>query len=132
MAIKNNFLDMHFRITRQQKDKLERISAMTGLKTSEVLREVIDNVDETTLKNSIEYTQEKENREIEILARQKYLINLFKNVTSNINQIAKYVNYGTDVTDENLSNVFKAMTRQVDELRREVYERCKGSFDKKR
>lgn len=133
MSVKNNFLDTHFRITRGEKAKLEKISAMTGLKTSEVLREIIDNTDETTLKNSIEHTQETENRQIEILARQKYLINLFKNVTNNVNQIAKYVNYQYEKVDnQQLKDAFEWMIKDLTELRHNVYECSKGNIDKER
>lgn len=133
MSKKSNFLDTHFRITREQKNKLEQMGAMTGLKSSEVLREIINNVDEDTLKNSFEHNQEMENRQIEILARQKYLINLFKNVTSNVNQIAKYVNYQYEKVDnQRLKDAFEWMIKDLTELRHNVYECSKGDINKER
>lgn len=114
-------VDKHFRLTEDQYKHLTALSAKTGYNVNQLLRLIVDNVDDGTLKVVIQSQQEKANREMQILARQKYLLNLFSNVSSNVNQIAKYVNTNQQI-DENVVNAFNSMTNQIDKLRGEIRE----------
>lgn len=119
-------VDKHFRLTEEQYKHLTALSAMTGYNVNELLRLIVDNVDDGTMKIVVQSQQEKANREMKVLARQKYLINLFSNVTNNINQIAKYVNEKQGI-DESVVKAFSQMTTQVEKLRGDVREHFKGN-----
>lgn len=119
-------VDKHFRLTEQQYNHLKRLSAETGYNVNELLRLIVDNIDDGTLKIVNQSQQAKANREMQILARQKYLLNLFSNVTSNINQIAKYVNTNQKI-DKNVVNAFEQMITKIDKLRGDVREHFKGN-----
>lgn len=119
-------VDKHFRLTEQQYNHLKRLSAMTGYNVNELLRLIVDNVDDGTMKIVVQSQQAKASREMQILARQKYLLNLFSNVTSNINQIAKYVNTNQKI-DKNVVNAFEQMITKIDKLRGDVREHFKGN-----
>lgn len=119
-------VDKHFRLTEDQYKHLTALSAMTGYNVNELLRLIVDNVDDSTLKIVIQSQQAKANREMQMLARQKYLLNLFSNVSNNINQISKYVNTNQKI-DKNVVNAFEQMTTYVEKLRGDVREHFKGN-----
>lgn len=119
-------VDKHFRLTEQQYNHLKRLSAETGYNVNELLRLIVDNIDDGTLRIVNQSRQAKANREMQILARQKYLLNLFSNVTSNINQIAKYVNTQQGI-NEPVVKAFSQMATQVEKLRGDVREHFKGN-----
>lgn len=119
-------VDKHFRLTEQQYNHLKRLSAMTGYNVNELLRLIVDNIDDGTMKIVVQSQQAKASREMQILARQKYLLNLFSNVSNNINQIAKYVNREQGI-DESAVEAFSQMTKYVEKLRGDVREHFKGN-----
>lgn len=114
-------VDKHFRLTEDQYKHLTALSAMTGYNVNELLRLIVDNVDDSTLKIVIQSQQAKASREMQILARQKYLLNLFSNVTNGLNQIAKYVNTEQGI-DENAVKAFNRMTTYIENLRGDIRE----------
>lgn len=83
---------LDIRLTDEQKLHLTDLSAKTGVSSSEIIRKVIDNLDEVNLSLALKKIDKNRAVDIEKIAVRKYQNYLLQNLTNNVNQIAKVVN----------------------------------------
>lgn len=83
---------LDIRLTNEQKLHLTNLSAKTGVSSSEIIRKVIDNLDEVNLSLALKKIDRNRAVNIEKIAIRKYQNYLLQNLTNNVNQIAKVVN----------------------------------------
>lgn len=83
---------LDIRLTDEQKLHLTNLSAKTGVSSSEIIRKVIDNLDEVNLSLALKKIDKNRAVDIEKIAVRKYQNYLLQNLTNNVNQIAKVVN----------------------------------------
>lgn len=83
---------LDIRLTDEQKLHLTNLSAKTGVSSSEIIRKVIDNLDEVNLSLALKKIDKNRAVDIEKIAVKKYQNYLLQNLTNNVNQIAKVVN----------------------------------------
>lgn len=109
------------RLSEEQQAKLTNLTAKTGYTSSEIVRKIIDNLDEVSFKLAV--TNEDKNRKVELakIAELKYKNYLFSNVTSNINQIAHYVNANSNNVDNaSLLNAFQTVEKQIKDVKEKI------------
>src|SRR5699024_12673646 len=80
---------LDIRLTDEQKLHLTNLSAKTGVSSSEIIRKVIDNLDEVNLSLALKKIDKNRAVDIEKIAVKKYQNYLLQNLTNNVNQIAK-------------------------------------------
>lgn len=95
---------LDIRLTDEQKLHLNNLSAKTGVSSSEIIRKVIDNLDEVNLSLALKKIDKNRAVDIEKIAVKKYQDYLLQNLTNNVNQIAKVVN----------NNKFKVDVRKLE------------------
>lgn len=80
-------VNKHIRITEQQDQHLSALSAKTGYNVNELIRKILDNVDDVTLTTALSRQQATANREIQLLASRKYIMDTLSRtqVFNNIN-----------------------------------------------
>lgn len=83
---------LDIRLTDEQKLHLTNLSAKTGVSSSEIIRKVIDNLDEVNLSLALKQIDKNRAVDIEKIAVRKYQNYLLQNLATNVNQIAKIVN----------------------------------------
>lgn len=83
---------LDIRLTDEQKLHLTNLSAKTGVSSSEIIRKVIDNLDEVNLSLALKKIDKNRTVDIEKIAVRKYQNYLLQNLATNVNQIAKIVN----------------------------------------
>lgn len=83
---------LDIRLTDEQKLHLTNLSAKTGVSSSEIIRKMIDNLDEVNLALALKKIDKNRAVDIEKIAVKKYQNYLLQNLTNNVNQIAKVVN----------------------------------------
>lgn len=83
---------LDIRLTDEQKLHLTNLSAKTGVSSSEIIRKVIDNLDEVNLSLALKKIDKNRAVDIEKIAVRKYQNYLLQNLATNVNQIAKIVN----------------------------------------
>lgn len=83
---------LDIRLTDEQKLHLTNLSAKTGVSSSEIIRKVIDNLDEVNLSLALKKIDKNRAVDIEKIAVKKYQNYLLQNLANNVNQIAKVVN----------------------------------------
>lgn len=83
---------LDIRLTDEQKLHLTNLSAKTGASSSDIIRKMIDNLDEVTLSLALKKIDRNRAVNIEKIAVRKYQNYLLQNLTNNVNQIAKVVN----------------------------------------
>lgn len=108
-------VDRHFRLTDEEATRLGILSNKTGYTVNAIIRMLIDNVDSVTMSKLRTLTKHDDL----ILANAKYNAMLRKNVATNINEIAKYIN-GGDVNDDELKDVFYKMCKLIDHFQEEM------------
>ncbi|MBW8009605.1 hypothetical protein [Lactobacillus helveticus] len=108
------------RLSENQQTKLNLLTAKTGYTQSEIIRTVIDNLDE--VKFDLAVKNDKENRKVELqkIADLRYQNYLFSNVTKNVNEIAKYVNQKQNVKNNELIFQFNEMKKDIQELEKKL------------
>lgn len=111
----NMTVDRHFRLTDEEATRLGILSNKTGYTVNAIIRMLIDNVDSVTMSKLRTLTKHDDL----ILANAKYNAMLRKNVSTNINEIAKYIN-GGDVNDDELKDVFYKMCKLIDHFQEEM------------
>ena len=119
-------VNKHIRITEQQDQHLLALSAKTGYNVNELIRKILDNVDDVTLTTALS-RQQATNREMQLLASRKYIMDTLSRtqVFNNINQIAHYVNkYPDNDLGKELVNAFNIVSKRIDELRSDINEHC--------
>lgn len=99
---------LDIRLTDEQKLHLTNLSAKTGVSSSEIIRKVIDNLDEVTLSLALKKIDRNKSVDIEKIAVKKYQNYLLQNLTNNVNQIAKVVNNNKSKVD------VKRLEKQLD------------------
>lgn len=99
---------LDIRLTDEQKLHLTNLSAKTGVSSSEIIRKVIDNLDEVTLSLALKKIDKNRAVDIEKIAVKKYQNYLLQNLTNNVNQIAKVVNNNKSKVD------VKKLEKQLD------------------
>lgn len=90
---------LDIRLTDEQKLHLTNLSAKTGVSSSEIIRKVIDNLDEVNLSLALKKIDKNRAVDIEKIAVRKYQNYLLQNLTNNVNQIAKVVNNNKSKVD---------------------------------
>lgn len=90
---------LDIRLTDEQKLHLTNLSAKTGVSSSEIIRKVIDNLDEVNLSLALKKIDKNRAVDIEKIAVKKYQNYLLQNLTNNVNQIAKVVNNNKSKVD---------------------------------
>lgn len=83
---------LDIRLTDEQKLHLTNLSAKIGASSSDIIRKMIDNLDEVTLSLALKKIDRNRAVNIEKIAVRKYQNYLLQNLTNNVNQIAKVVN----------------------------------------
>ena len=82
---------------------------------------MIDNVDEVTLTLALEKINDRKQIDIEKIACMKYQNYLLSNLTSNMNQIAHYVNLNKENSDnQKLVKSFELLTSQVEMFKKRL------------
>lgn len=120
-------VNKHIRITEQQDQHLLALSAKTGYNVNELIRKILDNIDDVTLTTALSRQQATANREMQLLASRKYIMDTLSRtqVFNNINQIAHYVNkYPDNDLGKELVNAFNIVSKRIDELRSDINEHC--------
>lgn len=113
--------DSHVRLTDDQSQKLGRLSAKLGVSENEIIRQLLDNADEVSLKTIAR------NRDADelILANLKQQNWLLSNLTNNLNQVTHFLNqHQNDLTlDEMkiLAKIFNQFYGSVQNLRKELH-----------
>lgn len=90
---------LDIRLTDEQKLHLTNLSAKTGVSSSEIIRKVIDNLDEVNLSLALKKIDKNRAVDIEKIAVKKYQNYLLQNLTNNVNQIARVVNNNKSKVD---------------------------------
>ena len=90
---------LDIRLTDEQKVHLTNLSAKTGVSSSEIIRKIIDNLDEVNLSLALKKIDKNRAVDIEKVAVRKYQNYLLQNLTNNVNQIAKVVNNNKSKVD---------------------------------
>lgn len=96
---------LDIRLNNEQKFNLDNLSAKLGYSSSEIIRKMIDNVDEVTLTLALEKINDRKQVDIEKIACMKYQNYLLSNLTRNMNQIAHYVNSNKENSDNQKLNL---------------------------
>lgn len=109
------------RLSDEQKLHLDTLSAKTGYNSSDIVRNLIDNVDEVTLTLALQKIDERKAVDIEKIASQKYQNYLLNNLANNLNQVAHFVNKNANYIDKNitddLSNKLSNIKDELDEVK---------------
>lgn len=118
------------RISEKTMKKLENLKSETGLSKTEIIEDLINYSRTSDFKMLTPTEKEKEeekNRIIQLIATRKYLSYLYKNMTTNMNQIAHVLNRaGINKNNENAVKMsFDYMTKQVNELTKKIKEETK-------
>lgn len=108
-------VDRHIRLTDEQASRLRALSSKTGYSDNAIVRMLIDNIDDVTMSKLRTLTKHDDL----LLANAKYNAMLRKNIATNINTIAKYVN-GRNVNDDALRNAFEVVKSQLNEVESEM------------
>lgn len=90
---------LDIRLTDEQKLHLTNLSVKTGVSSSEIIRKVIDNLDEVNLSLALKKIDKNRAVDIEKIAIKKYQNYLLQNLTNNVNQIAKVINNNKSKVD---------------------------------
>lgn len=90
---------LDIRLTDEQKLHLTNLSAKTGVSSSEIIRKMIDNLDEVNLVLALKKIDKNRAIDIEKIAVRKYQNYLLQNLANNVNQIAKVVNNNKSKVD---------------------------------
>lgn len=90
---------LDIRLTDEQKLHLTNLSAKTGVSSSEIIRKMIDNLDEVTLSLALKKIDKNRAVDIEKIAVKKYQNYLLQNLANNVNQITKVVNNNKSKVD---------------------------------
>lgn len=108
-------IDRHIRITDEQASRLRALSNKTGYSDNAIIRMLIDNIDDVTMSKLRTLTKHDDL----LLANAKYNAMLRKNIATNINEIAKYVN-GRNINDDALMHAFDVVRQQLDDVESEL------------
>lgn len=112
---------LDIRLNDEQKFHLDKLSAKSGYSSSEIIRKMIDNVDEVTLILALKKIDDRKQVDIEKIACMKYQNYLLSNLTSNMNQIAHYVNLNKENSDnQKLVKSFEILTSQVEQFKKRL------------
>lgn len=99
---------LDIRLTDEQKLHLTNLSAKTGASSSDIIRKIIDNLDEVNLSLALKKIDKNRAVDIEKIAVRKYQNYLLQNLANNVNQIAKIVNNNKSKVD------VKKLEKQLD------------------
>lgn len=118
------------RISEKTMKKLENLKSETGLSKTEIIEDLINysrTSDFKMLTPTQEEKEEEKNMLIQLIATRKYLSYLYKNMTTNMNQIAHVLNRaGINKNNENdVKLAFDYMTKKVNELTNKIKEETK-------
>lgn len=121
---------MSLRLNEDEQQKLSHLSAKTGYTFSELIRYLIDNLDENNLELALNKDNEndKKNRKVnqDLTAELHYKNWLFSNVTNNVNQIAKWLNSQnsdevfTFNNQKILLNAFQTVEKRLEEIEEKI------------
>lgn len=112
---------LDIRLTDEQKVHLTHLSAKTGVSSSEIIRKVIDNLDEVNLSLALKKIDKNRAVDIEKIAVKKYQNYLLQNLTNNVNQIAKVVNNNRSKVDvRKLEKQLDLITRNQKEISKKL------------
>lgn len=112
---------LDIRLNDELKFHLDKLSAKLGYSSSEIIRKMIDNVDEDTLTLALKKIDDRTQVDIEKVACMKYQNYLLSNLTSNVNQIARYINSNKENSDnQKLVESFDKVASQVNEFEKKL------------
>lgn len=115
---------LSIRLTDEQKSRLDSWSAKTGYTPSEIIRFLIDNVNEITLSLALDEIKNNKATEIQKVANEKYNNFLLANLTNNVNQLAKYVNTYEENSDNNfLHDSFLNVVKSCNDIEKKYKEK---------
>lgn len=108
---------LDIRLNDEQKFHLDKLSAKTGYSSSEIIRKMIENVDEVSLSLALKKIDDRKQVDIEKIAVMKYQNYLLQNEANNLNQLAHYVNLNKENSDNKaLVNNFEIMARNFEKI----------------
>ena len=112
---------LDIRLNDEQKFHLDKLSAKTGYSSSEIIRKMIENVDEVSLSLALKKIDDRKQVDIEKIACMKYQNYLLSNLTGNMNQIAHYVNLNKSNSDnKKLVESFEILANQVEQFKKRL------------
>lgn len=111
---------LDIRLTDEQKLYLTNLSAKTGVSSSEIIRKMIDNLDEVNLVLALKKIDRNKSVDIEKIAVKKYQNYLLQNLTNNVNQIAKIVNNKSKVDVRKLEKQLDLIIKNQKELSKKL------------
>lgn len=112
---------LDIRMNDELKSKLDKLSAKTGYSSSELIRMLIENANEVTLSLALDEIKNRKLVDIEKIACMKYQNYLLSNLTSNLNQVAHYVNLNKSNSDnKKLVESFEILANQVEQFKKRL------------
>ena len=112
---------LNFRIDDSTRQKLDYLVAKTDKNQTDVLKELINNSRSTDFK-MVAKTDEDVRRELELVSTRKYLNFLLKNLTNNVNQIARNLNTAnvTEKTKDYLLDEFSNLENSINDVKKKI------------
>lgn len=112
---------LNFRIDDSTRQKLDYLVAKTGKNQTDVLKELINNSRSSDFK-MVAKTDDDVRRELELVSTRKYLNFLLKNLTNNVNQIARNLNTAnvTDETKDYLLDEFSNLENSINDVKKKI------------
>lgn len=112
---------LNFRIDDSTRQKLDYLVAKTGKNQTDVLKELINNSRSNDFK-MVAKTDNDVRRELELVSTRKYLNVLLKNLTNNVNQIARNLNTAnvTDETKDYFLDEFSNLENEINDVKKKI------------
>lgn len=112
---------LDFRIDEKTQENLNNLIAKSGHNKTEIMTTLINNATVANFK----MIDAKKDREIELLAVKKYLSFLFKNATTNLNQLSKNVNTAkiNEIDKNEVKQAMNDLRKSVEELTKSIKEK---------
>lgn len=112
---------LDFRIDEETQENLNNLIAKSGYNKTEIMTTLINNATIADFR----MIDEKKDREIELLAVKKYLSFLFKNATTNLNQLSKNVNTAkiNEIDKNEVKQAMNNLRKSVEELTKSIKEK---------
>lgn len=112
---------LNFRIDDSTRQKLDYLVAKTGKNQTDVLKELINNSRSNDFK-MVAKTDNDVRRELELVSTRKYLNFLLKNLTNNVNQIARNLNTAnvTDETKDYFLDEFSNLENEINDVKKKI------------
>lgn len=112
---------LEVRLSEEEESKLDELIAKTAKSKSEIIKEMILNSRASDFK-MVAKTDDDVRRELELVSTRKYLNFLLKNLTNNVNQIARNLNTAnvTEKTKDYLLDEFSNLENSIDDVKKKI------------